>query len=626
MGRRPSAAVAAAAEDLPSCSGRCSVDVSSVSSFSVRSGFRLERHPRPQPSIDDWLSSFSSPQAAAPTAGTRPLRPSPCPASRKTSPLAFASLSVSAASASNRGRASSTTADIKFFASATTGASSGGATKQKKKASSGGAGGGSPSSSSASPSPRRSALNYLRHLAAGAASCAVARTTLAPLERMKLEQVLHGAAGASIRETAERVWLSGVAAASSSSSSSNASRVLGGVSAFWRGNGVNLLRTCPHKALNFFAFDTYRSALLTARRARGRKERAERRRKRSSSSAVAGKGGGGGGSDEGQPTTTKRLGLPSLALFSKKDSKHHQRHHIHGGSPAPTTALFDDSDSDSEEEFGAAERFAAGAMAGATATAICFPLDVLRTRVLLAAAAAPSSAGAGAAAAATSAATFASASAARPAALAATLRSIVAREGVGALYSGLAPALAATGPSGAIFYGTYDVLKHLTLRSMERREEEAERREEEEEEEAARKGGIGKFFRRGDPRTSSSSSSASLQREPPRMSARATLACGAAAGAAAELAMYPMEVVRRRMQVASMQLAAAAGAGASPSAALANATTFRGAAASLLRERGAAGLYAGVGPTMLQVLPSAALSYYAYEVFKARFGVVGGVQ
>lgn len=114
------------------------------------------------------------------------------------------------------------------------------------------------------------------------------------------------------------------------------------------------------------------------------------------------------------------------------------------------------------------------------------------------------------------------------------------------------------------------------------------------------------------------------------MSARATLACGAAAGAAAELAVYPMEVVRRRMQVAAMQLAAASGgAGAASSsslAALAGATSFRGAAASLVRERGVAGLYAGLGPTMLQVLPSAALSYYAYEVFKARFGVVGGVQ
>ena len=113
------------------------------------------------------------------------------------------------------------------------------------------------------------------------------------------------------------------------------------------------------------------------------------------------------------------------------------------------------------------------------------------------------------------------------------------------------------------------------------------------------------------------------------MSARATLACGAAAGAAAELAMYPMEVVRRRMQVAAMQVAAASSASAAglPAAcALSNATTFRGAAASLLRERGVAGLYAGVGPTMLQVLPSAALSYYAYEVFKAKFGVVGGVQ
>ena len=112
------------------------------------------------------------------------------------------------------------------------------------------------------------------------------------------------------------------------------------------------------------------------------------------------------------------------------------------------------------------------------------------------------------------------------------------------------------------------------------------------------------------------------------MTARATLACGAAAGAAAELAMYPMEVVRRRMQVAAMQLAAAGGgvSSSTSAAALASATTFRGAAASLVRERGVAGLYAGVGPTMLQVLPSAALSYYAYEVFKAKFGVVGGVQ
>lgn len=126
------------------------------------------------------------------------------------------------------------------------------------------------------------------------------------------------------------------------------------------------------------------------------------------------------------------------------------------------------------------------------------------------------------------------------------------------------------------------------------------------------------------------------------MSARATLACGAAAGAAAELAMYPMEVVRRRMQVASMQLASAVSASASASASAAaasasspstaallqlrKATTFRGAAAALVSERGLAGLYAGVGPTMLQVLPSAALSYYAYESFKARFGVVSGVQ
>ena len=49
--------------------------------------------------------------------------------------------------------------------------------------------------------------------------------------------------------------------------------------------------------------------------------------------------------------------------------------------------------------------------------------------------------------------------------------------------------------------------------------------------------------------------------------------------------------------------------------------SFRGAAAALLRDRGVVGLYSGLGANMLQVLPSAALSYYAYEVFKSVLAV-----
>lgn len=48
---------------------------------------------------------------------------------------------------------------------------------------------------------------------------------------------------------------------------------------------------------------------------------------------------------------------------------------------------------------------------------------------------------------------------------------------------------------------------------------------------------------------------------------------------------------------------------------------FQRALSHILRKEGVRGLYAGVGPSVLQVLPNAALSYYAYEYFKALLDV-----
>ena len=72
-------------------------------------------------------------------------------------------------------------------------------------------------------------------------------------------------------------------------------------------------------------------------------------------------------------------------------------------------------------------------IAGVTACITCFPLDLLRTRIL----ADPSNS----------------------AGIAATLRSILRAEGFTALYGGCLPALMSVGPSGAVFYGVYDLLK-----------------------------------------------------------------------------------------------------------------------------------------------------------------------
>lgn len=72
------------------------------------------------------------------------------------------------------------------------------------------------------------ALGWSKHLLCGALSAVVSRTTMAPLERIKLEIVLHKR-----QETMFEVAL-GVFDQN-------------GVQGFWKGNGLNILRTAPYK-------------------------------------------------------------------------------------------------------------------------------------------------------------------------------------------------------------------------------------------------------------------------------------------------------------------------------------------------------------------------------------------
>ena len=69
------------------------------------------------------------------------------------------------------------------------------------------------------------------------------RTFVAPLERLKLEYIVRG-------EQKNLFELVRAIAASQ------------GLRGFWKGNLVNILRTAPFKAVNFYAYDTYRKQLL----------------------------------------------------------------------------------------------------------------------------------------------------------------------------------------------------------------------------------------------------------------------------------------------------------------------------------------------------------------------------
>lgn len=72
--------------------------------------------------------------------------------------------------------------------------------------------------------------------------------------------------------------------------------------------------------------------------------------------------------------------------------------------------------------------------AGVTATVTCFPLDVMRTRVM-----GPGGHQYGG--------------------VVSTFRELLQKEGISSLYVGLLPAMISMAPAGAVFYGVYDLLK-----------------------------------------------------------------------------------------------------------------------------------------------------------------------
>ncbi|KAJ4822416.1 hypothetical protein Tsubulata_041591 [Turnera subulata] len=194
------------------------------------------------------------------------------------------------------------------------------------------------------------------------------------------------------------------------------------------------------------------------------------------------------------------------------------------------------------------ERFIAGAAAGITATVLCLPLDTIRTKIV-----APGGEALGG--------------------VIGAFHHMIQTEGFFSLYKGLVPSIISMAPSGAVFYGVYDILKSAYLHSPEGRKR------------------IENMSRHGQELNALDQ----LELGPAR-----TLVYGAIAGACAEAATYPFEVVRRQLQlqVRATKMSALA--------------TFL----KVVEHGGIPALYAGLIPSLLQVLPSAAISYFVYECMK----------
>ncbi|XP_015890636.1 probable mitochondrial adenine nucleotide transporter BTL3 [Ziziphus jujuba] len=193
------------------------------------------------------------------------------------------------------------------------------------------------------------------------------------------------------------------------------------------------------------------------------------------------------------------------------------------------------------------QRFLAGAAAGITATLLCLPLDTIRTKMV-----APGGEALGG--------------------VISALRHTIQTEGFFSLYKGLAPTILSMAPSSAIFYGVYDILKSAYVHSPEGRKRIEDMKQGQE-----------------------LNALEQLELGPIR-----TLMYGAVAGACSEIAIYPLDVLRKQLQ---MQV---------PSTRLSALLTC----VKIVEQGGIPALYAGLVPSLLQVLPAAATSYFVYEFMK----------
>ncbi|CAG8499797.1 13738_t:CDS:2, partial [Cetraspora pellucida] len=196
-------------------------------------------------------------------------------------------------------------------------------------------------------------------------------------------------------------------------------------------------------------------------------------------------------------------------------------------------------------ELDAPRRLSAGALAGITSVACTYPLDIVRTRLSVQSATLSGKEGQK-----------------KLAGIASTMKIIYITEGgIMALYRGLAPTLLGVAPYVALNFHSYEVLR--------------------------------KYFTPVD------------KTSPP---VAQKLLCGALAGSFAQTITYPLDVLRRRMQVTGMK-----------ELEYKYHNTWD-ALTQLLKREGIRGLYKGMVPNYLKVAPAISVSFVTYEACKDFMG------
>ena len=218
-----------------------------------------------------------------------------------------------------------------------------------------------------------------------------------------------------------------------------------------------------------------------------------------------------------------------------------------------TKMVFDDEeDFETRKQPPAHHKFLAGALAGTCACLACYPLDLVRTRLTTELEGHEHYRG-----------------------IVDAFRKIRKTEGFQGFYSGVGPTLLVAVPNFAVSYTVYGTLKEYTLDDD-----------------------LFYNLRRIDADSGE-----------PRLGFLLTVMCGAASGIFSTMLTFPMDTIRRRMQIQSLHL--------SEAERLSAYQQF----SNLVNKEGMSALYRGITPELLKVVPMVGTMFVVYEWSKELLNV-----
>jgi solute carrier family 25 phosphate transporter 23/24/25/41 len=221
----------------------------------------------------------------------------------------------------------------------------------------------------------------------------------------------------------------------------------------------------------------------------------------------------------------------------------------------------------------------------------------------------------------------------------ATVAHVLKRERISAFYVGLIPALISVIPSNAVFYTVYDSLKANHLRQLSGKKKKKSGENDQDRDRKSSSSDHSHHRAKNSAKIRNDEAGSALE-EAEEMDPRFNLLYGGLAGIAAETSVYPLEVIRRRLQIialaarnkgvldsiylkemmAAMSMQTSKG-GLQLRYSLGSLRGMNTLLRCIINREGMRGFYWGVLPTACQVLPSAAISYYIFEECKKRLKV-----